>query len=60
MKSFNTLFLAASLITGAHAALVEKAVTYQQGGTTLEGYHGITPIRHVLHNLFQPSGRGDS
>ena len=39
MKFLNTLLLATSLATGVHAALVEKSVTYQQGGATLEGFH---------------------
>lgn len=63
MKSFNTLFLAASLITGAHAALVEKAVTYQQGGTTLEGYHvfddAVTGKRPAILVVHQWTGLSD-
>lgn len=42
--------------TGARAALVEKAVTYQQGGATLEGFHvyddsvnGKRPAVLVIH-----------
>ncbi len=56
MKILTSLFLAASLATGAHAALVEKAVTYQQGGATLEGFHvyddavaGKRPAVLVIH-----------
>lgn len=37
MKLLPTLFAAASLIVPAHAALVEKAVKYQQGDAKLEG-----------------------
>lgn len=39
MKSVHTLLLAAILVTGAPAALVEKAVTYQQKGVVMEGFH---------------------
>ena len=56
MKSLNPLVLALSLVTGAHAALVEKAVIYQQGGATLEGFHvyddavaGKRPAVLVVH-----------
>ena len=56
MKPLNLLLLALSLVTGAHAALVEKAVTYQQGGATLEGFHvfddavaGKRPAILVVH-----------
>ncbi len=56
MKIFNSLLLATSLVTGAHAALVEKAVSYQQGGATLEGFHvydgavaGKRPAVLVIH-----------
>ena len=56
MKLLPLITLAASLVTSAHAALVEKAVTYQQGGTTLEGFHvyddavaGRRPAVLVIH-----------
>lgn len=56
MKILTSLVLAATLVTGAHAALVEKAVTYQQGGATLEGFHvyddavaGKRPAVLVIH-----------
>ena len=56
MKILNSLLLAASLVTGASAALVEKAVIYQQGGATLEGFHvyddalpGKRPAVLVIH-----------
>jgi dienelactone hydrolase len=56
MKSVHTLLLAAILVTGAPAALVEKAVTYQQEGVVLEGFHvfddtvvGKRPAILVVH-----------
>jgi dienelactone hydrolase len=56
MKILPSLILAASLVTGTHAALVEKTVTYQQGGATLEGFHvyddavaGKRPAVLVIH-----------
>ncbi|MES2921167.1 MAG: dienelactone hydrolase family protein [Verrucomicrobiota bacterium] len=56
MKILSSLVLATSLVTGAHAALVEKTVTYQQGGATLEGFHvyddvvtGKRPAVLVIH-----------
>lgn len=56
MRLLNSLALAASLATCAHAALVEKAVTYQQDGATLEGFHvyddavtGKRPAVLVVH-----------
>ncbi|MEO5913878.1 MAG: dienelactone hydrolase family protein [Luteolibacter sp.] len=52
----RSLFLAISLATGAHAALVEQPVIYQQGGATLEGFHvydnavtGKCPAVLVIH-----------
>lgn len=39
MKTIRTALFAATLVTGTHAGLVEKTVTYQQDGTTLEGFH---------------------
>ena len=51
-----SLLLATSLVTGIHAALVEKPVIYQQGGATLEGFHvydgavsGKRPAVLVIH-----------
>ncbi len=52
-----TVLLAAIFLTsGAHAALVEKSVTYEQGGATLEGFHvyddavsGKRPAVLVIH-----------
>lgn len=56
MKILTSLLLASSLVTGAHAALVEKAVVYQHGGATLEGFHvyddavaGKRPAVLVIH-----------
>jgi dienelactone hydrolase len=56
MKTLKSFFLAASLITGSQAALVEKAVVYQQGDATLEGFHvyddavtGKRPAVLVIH-----------
>lgn len=56
MKTIRIALLAASLVTFTHAGLVEKAVTYQQGGTTLEGFHvfddaveGKRPAVLVIH-----------
>lgn len=56
MKPFHAILLATSLVTGAHAALVEKAVTYQQGDATMEGFHvyddavvGKRPAILVIH-----------
>ncbi len=53
---FPFILLAASLVTGVHAALVEKSVIYQQGGATLEGFHvydyavsGKRPAILVIH-----------
>ncbi len=56
MKFFKQFILGVSLVSGAHAALVEKAVTYEQGGATLEGFHvyddaitGKRPAVLVIH-----------
>jgi dienelactone hydrolase len=56
MKTLTSLLLATSLVTGANAALVEKAIIYQQGGATLEGFHvyddavaGKRPAVLVIH-----------
>jgi dienelactone hydrolase len=63
MKSFSTLLLAAFLVTGVHAALVEKAVTYQQGGVTLEGFHvyddAVTGKRPAILVVHQWTGLGE-
>jgi len=63
MRLLTSLLAASSLITGAHAALVEEAVTYQQGTATLEGFHvyddavkGKRPAILVIH---QWTGLGD-
>ena len=64
MKIFNTLALAASLATCAHGALVEKAVTYQQNGATLEGFHvyddAVTGKRPGVLVVHQWTGLSDS
>ncbi len=58
MESVKTiqLLLASLLVTGTHAALVEKPIIYQQGGATLEGFHvyddavaGKRPAVLVIH-----------
>lgn len=56
MKILAVLLAASSLVTGAHAALVESAVVYRQGGATLEGFHvydnavsGKRPAVLVIH-----------
>ena len=56
MKTIASLILAAFLITGTRAALVEESVIYQQGGATLEGFHvfddavvGKRPAILVIH-----------
>ena len=56
MKLLSHMLLAAFLATAAHAAVVEQAVTYQQGGVTLEGFHvfddavaGKRPAILVVH-----------
>ena len=56
MKIIQSLLLAASLVTSAHAALVEQSVIYQQGGASLEGFHvydnattGKRPAILVIH-----------
>jgi dienelactone hydrolase len=56
MKLLSFLLASACLTAAAHAALVEKAVTYQQGGATLEGFHvyddavaGKRPAVLVVH-----------
>ncbi len=56
MKRSLFPLLAALLIGSAHGALVKKAVTYEQGGVTLEGFHvyddavtGKRPAVLVIH-----------
>ncbi|MEY3895807.1 MAG: hypothetical protein RLZZ214_1327 [Verrucomicrobiota bacterium] len=64
MRLFNSLALAASLASCAHAALVEKAVTYQQDGATLEGFHvyddAVTGKRPAVLVVHQWTGLSDS
>lgn len=52
----SCLALASFLLTGAHAELVEKTVTYEQNGSMLEGFHvyddavsGKRPAVLVVH-----------
>jgi dienelactone hydrolase len=63
MNLLNTLALAVSLATCAHAALVEKAVTYQQDGATLEGFHvyddAVTVKRPAVLVVHQWTGLSD-
>ena len=63
MRLLNTLALAASLATCAHAALVEKAVIYQQDGATLEGFHvyddAVTGKRPAVLVVHQWTGLSD-
>ncbi|MEO5712094.1 MAG: dienelactone hydrolase family protein [Luteolibacter sp.] len=56
MKILTPLLAASFLVTGVHAALVEKTVTYEQAGATLEGFHvyddavaGKRPAVLVIH-----------
>lgn len=57
MKGFSVLLASTMLtFTSGHAALVEKAVTYQESGVTLEGFHvyddavmGKRPAVLVIH-----------
>jgi dienelactone hydrolase len=56
MKFLKTLLVLAATLPNARAALAEKAVTYQQGGVTLEGFHvyddavkGKRPAVLVIH-----------
>lgn len=56
MKALKSILLATSLVSSANAALVEKSVTYDQGGVTLEGFHvyddalpGQRPAVLVIH-----------
>lgn len=63
MKSLSSVILAASLISGAHAALVEKAVSYKQGDTELEGFHvyddAVTGKRPAVLVIHQWTGLSD-
>jgi dienelactone hydrolase len=63
MRLLNSLALAASLATCAHAALVEKAVIYQQDGATLEGFHvyddAVTGKRPAVLVIHQWTGLSD-
>ncbi len=56
MKRFLFPLLSSLLIASAHGALVEKAVTYEQGGVKLEGFHvyddavkGKRPAVLIIH-----------
>jgi dienelactone hydrolase len=56
MKVFHPLVAALSLVSSLHAGLVEKAVSYKQGDTELEGFHvyddtveGKRPAVLVIH-----------
>ena len=56
MKRFLFPLLSSLFLTSAHGALVEKTVTYEQGGVTLEGFHvyddavkGKRPAVLVIH-----------
>ncbi len=63
MKIQNSLPAALFLVTGAHAALVEKAVTYQHDGATLEGFHvyddAVTGKRPAVLVIHQWTGLSD-
>lgn len=63
MKFPNILLLASLLITGVKAALVEKSVTYQQGGARLEGFHvyddAVTSKRPAILVVHQWTGLSD-
>lgn len=63
MKSFSTLLFSAFLVTGTYAELVEKAVTYKQGGATLEGFHvyddAVTGKRPAILVVHQWTGLGE-
>lgn len=55
-NQISSLAIAGILLTGADAALVETTVTYEQDGTTLEGFHvyddavsGKRPAALVVH-----------
>lgn len=63
MKILISLFLAASLVTGVQAALVEKTVAYQQDGAALEGFHvyddAVTGKRPAVLVIHQWTGLSD-
>ncbi|HEX7261305.1 MAG TPA: dienelactone hydrolase family protein [Luteolibacter sp.] len=63
MKTLIPLFLAASLVTASQATLVEKNVTYQQDGASLEGFHvyddAVTGKRPAVLVIHQWTGLGD-
>jgi dienelactone hydrolase len=60
----KTLALLVSLVTASHAALVEKTVTYQQDGATLEGFHvyddAVTGKRPAVLVIHQWTGLSES
>ena len=64
MKFPAKLFAASLLISCAQGALVEKAVTYQQGDVTLEGFHvyddAVTGKRPAVLVIHQWTGLSDS
>lgn len=63
MKHLLLPLLSALLLGQAHAALVEKAVTYEQGGVTLEGFHvyddAVTGKRPAVLVIHQWTGLSD-
>ncbi len=63
MKSLQAFVLAAALVTGAQAALVEQSVTYKQGTTELEGFHvyddAVTGKRPAILVVHQWTGLTD-
>jgi dienelactone hydrolase len=60
----KTLALLVSLVTVTHATLVEKSVTYQQDGATLEGFHvyddAVTGKRPAVLVIHQWTGLSES
>ena len=63
MKLHKSLILAATLATGCNAALVEKLVTYEHDGVTLEGFHvyddAVTGKRPAVMVVHQWTGLSD-
>lgn len=63
MKRFLFPLLTALSLASAHGALVEKAVTYEQGGVTLEGFHvfddAVTGKRPAVLIIHQWTGLTD-
>ncbi len=63
MKVLNSLIFAATLGTSCHAALVEKLVTYEHDGVTLEGFHvyddAVTGKRPGVMVVHQWTGLSD-